>query len=70
MNNRVVALAALLGALLVIVGCGKSSEADPPKTNLTREEVLKISEEAAKAEGRDVSKYNMTGCHYEYTEKD
>jgi hypothetical protein len=41
-----------------------------PETNLTEAEVLRIAEETAKAQGLDVGKYNMAGCHYELTRKD
>ena len=39
-------------------------------TNLARAEVLQIAEATARSEGYDVSKYNMTACHYEFTRKD
>ena len=70
MDSQVMVLTVLLGVLLAMVGCGKTNEGGSQKANLTKEEVLKISEETAKAEGFDVSKYNMAGCHYEYTDKD
>ncbi len=37
---------------------------------LTKQQAIRIAEETAKGEGYDLSKYNMTGCHYEYTAKD
>ncbi len=70
MNNPIVALAVLFGALLAVVGCAKPSQENQPKTNLAKAEVLRIAEATAKSEGYDVDKYDMTGCHYEYTDKD
>ena len=34
------------------------------------EKSMSHAEAAARSHGYDVEKYNMTGCHYEYTEKD
>ena len=62
-------LAVLFGVFMVGVGCTKPGQ-EKLKTNLTKEEVLKLAEEAAKSGGYDINKYNMTGCYYEYTEKD
>jgi hypothetical protein len=70
MNNRVLVLAILFGSLFVLAGCGKSSQKTTQKTHLAMPDVLKISEATAKSEGFDTSKYNMTGCHYEYTATD
>lgn len=47
-----------------------ASESEAPTTQLTRKEVLAIAEATAKAEGYELAKYNMTGCHYEFTKKD
>jgi len=41
-----------------------------PKANLTQAEVIQIAEGKARSEGYDVSKYNMTGCRYEFVHKD
>ncbi len=41
-----------------------------PTTQLTRKEVLSLAEAKAKSEGYEIDKYNMTGCHYEFTAKD
>ena len=70
MNNRIPVLSVLLGVLLAIVGCAKPSQQNQPTTNLAKAHVLQIAEVAAKSEGFDIEKYNMTGCHYEYTDKD
>lgn len=60
----------LFGALLAALGCVNQTHATEPKTNLTKEKVIQIAEEAAKNEGYDLQKYNMTGYHYEFTGKD
>ena len=46
---------------------GKSA---PSTAQMTKKEVLLIAEAKAKSEGYDIAKYNMTGCHYEFTHKD
>ena len=51
----------------------KSSKIDTnteEKTILTKEEVLKIAQAKAKKEGYDLKKYDMKGCHYQFTRKD
>ena len=70
MKNRIVMSAILFGSLLVLVGCANVNQENRPQTNLTKTEVLRIAEATAKSEGYDVGKYNMTGCHYEFTDKD
>ncbi len=56
----------LISALLSVQVWSNTSEAP----RLTKDQVLRIAEETAKAEGYDLAKYDMTGCHYEYTAKD
>ena len=67
MNDRTLALAALLVSLAAAVGCERASRGNRPEANLTRAEVLRIAESAARSEGYDVGKYDMTGCDCEST---
>lgn len=52
-------------------------DVEPPVTaktetaaTLTREEVIRITEEVARAEGMKLETYNMTDCHHEVVDKD
>ena len=70
MKNRIVVIVILLGALPAVIGCAADKRENGHETKLTKAEVLRIAEVTAKSEGYDVRKYNMTGCHYEFTRKD
>jgi hypothetical protein len=70
MKKRIVVFAIFLGVLQATFGCAEQKRETQAATNLARAEVLQIAEATAKSEGYDVSKYNMTGCHYEFTRKD
>ena len=70
MKKRIVAFAILIGVLQSAFGCAEQKRETQPETSLARAEVLQIAEATARSEGYDVSKYNMTGCHYEFTSKD
>lgn len=67
---RTVVTVTIFAAMFLIVGwsCGERTGAQ--SKHLTEDQVIRIAEETAKAEGYDITKYNMTGCHYEYTKKD
>ena len=67
MNNRMLVLAVLSGALLTAVGCTRRDQENRPEADLTEAEVLRIAEAAARSEGYDVDKYDMTGCDCEST---
>jgi len=54
-------------ASLALVGC---SSPDKKATQMQEKEVVAIAETTAKAEGFDLAKYDMTGCHYQYTRQD
>jgi len=69
MNNRMLVLAMLSGSLLTAVGCTRRGQENRPETNLTEAEVLRIAAAAARSEGYDVDKYDMTGCNYESERK-
>jgi hypothetical protein len=68
MNIRIAVVTFLCSTLFLASGCTHQSKA--PRTLLTKNEVIVIAKETAKSEGLDVGRYNMTGCHYEYTRKD
>lgn len=68
MTMRITVLSCVLMALLSTIGCGQRAKA--PETQLTKDEVISIAEATARTEGYDIRKYNMTGCHYEFTDKD
>ena len=70
MKNRTLVLAMLSGALLTTAGCTRRDQENRPEADLTEAEVLRIAEAAARSEGYDVDKYDMTGCHYEFERKD
>ena len=68
MTMRITVLSLVLAFLLAPIGCGQ--RAKTPEPQLTKDEVISIAEATARAEGFDIRKYNMTGCHYEFTDKD
>ncbi|GMR22495.1 MAG: hypothetical protein BMS9Abin37_0850 [Acidobacteriota bacterium] len=72
MASRMViqAQALLFATLLTLFGCTHPELEQLPETDLARAEVIRIAEIAAEAEGYDIRKYNMTGCHYEFTQDD
>lgn len=52
-------------------------DVEPPVTakaetaaTLTRDEVIRIAEDLARAEGIELKEYNMTDCHHEVVDKD
>ena len=51
---------------VTVLGSWRAAGAD---NQLTEAEVIRIAEQTAKAEGFDLARYDRTGCHYEYTEK-
>jgi hypothetical protein len=57
----------LVMASLPFVGC---SPIDKKVTQMQQKEVVAIAEATAKAEGFDLTKYDMTGCHYQFTKPD
>ena len=58
--------AVVLIFLFSAIGCGQ--HAKRPETHLTRDEAIRIAEATARAEGYDLRKYSVTGCHYDPTE--
>ena len=60
----------LLAGLVLLSWVSAPRPARAADNQLNEAEVIKIAEQAAKAEGYDLAKYDRTGCHYEYTEKD
>ena len=69
-NQILIRTQALLFAFLfTLVGCTYPEREQASKTNLATADVISIAETTAKAEGYDIGKYNMTGCHYEFTDK-
>ena len=70
MKKQIAVLIILFEVLTTAHGCTEPKQKNEPEANLTRAEVLRIAVETAKSEGYDIPKYNMTGCHYEYTRKD
>ena len=69
MKKQIVVLIILFEILTATFGCTEPKQKNRSETNLTKTEVLRIAEEIAKAKGYNIHKYNMTGCHYEYTLK-
>jgi hypothetical protein len=61
-------MAIFLAAMFSTHGYSNPESREHPR--LTQEQVIRIAEETAKSEGYDLPKYNMTGCHYEYTVRD
>ena len=60
-------------APVYVVGEGVSPEEIEKaivQSNLTKDEVIHIAEDTAKAKGYKLSDYDMTGCHYEFIGKD
>ncbi len=53
----------------MLVGCANIKQEKRQQTRLTRTKVLRIAEAKARSEGYDIAKYNMTGCHYEFMDK-
>jgi hypothetical protein len=51
-------------------GLGCTQQSGKTEAQLPKNEVISIAEATARSEGFDLQKYNMTGCHYEFTEKD
>ena len=57
----------LVMASLAFAGCSSTDKKD---TQMQQKEVVAVAEATAKAEGFDLAKYDMTGCHYQFTETD
>jgi hypothetical protein len=70
MINRIGVTILLFGFVLAGFGCKKLKRGQTTGANLPKAEVLRIAEATAISEGYDIRKYNMTGCHYEFTRKD
>ena len=68
MKVQITILACVLAAMLTGFGCAHQS--GKTEAQLPKNEVIRIAEAKARSEGFDLQKYNMTGCHYEFTEKD
>ena len=51
-------------------GFGCAHQSGKTGAQLPENEVIRIAEAKTRSEGFDLQKYNMTGCHYEFTEKD
>lgn len=67
---RIAVDATLFVVLFAIIGCTETNRDQAPSTHLVQGEVIQIAKDTAKSEGYDLGKYNMTGCHYEFTRKD
>jgi hypothetical protein len=63
---RTASVALCCAVLFSALGC--ASQATAIRSLLTRDEAVAIAEKAAKSEGIDLGKYDMTACRYEYTE--
>lgn len=59
----------LLALTIMMAGCAVKLQSSESGSKLTKDEVVKIAESKAQKEEVDLGKYDMTGCHYEYTEK-
>jgi hypothetical protein len=68
MKAQITILACVLAAIFWGFGCAHQS--GKTGAQLPKNEVIRIAEAKARSEGFDLQKYNMTGCHYEFTEKD
>ena len=68
MKARIVILTCVIAAMLSGFGC--VNQGGKTEAGLSENEVIGIAEAKARSEGFDLGKYNMTGCHYEFTEKD
>ncbi len=64
-------LAIVVSSLLIAALFWSQAWSNPTEVPLvTKEQAIRIAEETAKGEGYDLSKYNMTGSHYEFVAKD
>jgi hypothetical protein len=70
MKMQIVVGTILFVVLFAIIGCTEANRDQAPGARLTQEEVIQIAKDTAKSDGYDLGKYNMTGCHYEFTRKD
>ena len=68
MKAQITILICVLAAMFSGFGCAQQS--GTTEAQLQKNEVVRIAEAKARSEGFDLQKYNMTGCHYEFTEKD
>ena len=69
MINRIGVATLLFGFVLAGFGCTNPKRGQTTGANLLKAEVLRITEVTAISEGYDIRKYNMIGCHYEFTHK-
>jgi len=69
MKAQITILACVLAAMFSGFGCAQQ-QSGKTEAQLSKNEVVRIAEAKARSEGFDLQKYNMTGCHYEFTEKD
>ena len=70
MINRIGVTVLLLGFVLAGFGCTNLKRSQTRGAKLHKAEVLRIAEVTAFSEKYDIRKYNITGCHYEFTGKD
>jgi hypothetical protein len=68
MKAQITILTCVLAVMFSGFGCAQQS--GKTEAQLPKNEVITIAEAKARSEGFDLQKYNMTGCHYEFTEKD
>jgi hypothetical protein len=70
MKAHVAILACLIVSVFLSAGCAWGDNWNKTDSQLTRDEAIRIAEATARSEGFDIQKYNVTGCHYEFTRKD
>ena len=68
MKAQITIITCVLAAMFSGLGCAHQS--GTTEAQLPKNEVIRIAEAKARSEGFDLQKYTMTGCHYEFTEKD
>jgi hypothetical protein len=68
MKAQITILICVLAVMFWGFGC--AHQGGKTGAQLPKNEVIRIAEAKARSEGFDLGKYNMTGCHYELTEKD
>ncbi|MDD1700291.1 MAG: hypothetical protein LUQ04_05790 [Methanoregula sp.] len=68
MKKRFLTISAL--TCLLVVGCSGGAQNGQGTARLSQDEVITIAKAKAVQEGFDLSKYDLKGCHYEFTRKD
>ena len=67
---------AVIALYVLSPGCGCShapeakDQSDLPKTHLTEKDAIRIAQETAKREGRNLAEYKLPEAHYEFVKKD